>query len=136
MEKTGSENAIVEFVGTFALIFVGAGRSSRRAGRICGHRAGAWSGQLGSWSLPRGRSRVACTTRSLTIALVRHARIGVSRGAYYIVAQLLGALVAALALKAIFPGGRGDCRQARHAGRGADFGVIGALLAEIIMTSS
>jgi aquaporin TIP len=71
---------------------------------------------------------------SLTIALMAARRIGVSRGIYYIVAQLVGALVAALALKAVFPAAMVSAVNLGTPSVGSGVGTLAALLAEIIMT--
>ena len=64
---------------------------------------------------------------SLTIALVAARRIGVTRGAYYIVAQLVGATLAALALKAVFPAAMASAVNLGTPAVGPGVGTLAAL---------
>ncbi|HLZ28349.1 MAG TPA: aquaporin [Chloroflexota bacterium] len=134
MERDWLRNAIVEFVGTFALIFVGAGSIIATGGQNLVAIALAHGLAIGLMVAAAGQISGGVYNPSLTIALVAARRIGVNRGVYYIVAQLVGALVAALALKAIFPAAAVTAVKLGVPGVGADYGVIAALLAEIIMT--
>src|SRR5438093_12181575 len=102
MEKDWHKNAIVEFVGTFALIFVGAGSIIATGGKDLVAIALAHGLAIGRMVAAAGHISGGVYNPSLTVALVVARRIGLSRGIYYIVAQLVGATVAALALKAIF----------------------------------
>jgi aquaporin TIP len=70
----------------------------------------------------------------LTVGLMAARRIGVSRGVYYIVAQLIGATVAALALKAVFAPAALSAVNLGTPSVGSGVGTLAALIAEIIMT--
>jgi aquaporin Z len=134
MDRDWLRNAIVEFVGTFALIFVGAGAIIATGGKDLVAIALAHGLAIGLMVAAAGQISGGVYNPSLTIALVAARRIGPTRGVYYIVSQLAGALVAALALKAIFPAAAVTAVKLGTPGIGADYGVVAALLAEIIMT--
>src|ERR1700694_2053469 len=134
MERDWLRNAIVEFVGTFALIFVGAGAIIATGGKDLVAIALAHGLAIGVMVAAAGQISGGGYNPALTIGLLAVGRIGVTRGAYYIVCQLFGALVAALALKAIFPAAAVSAVKLGVPGVGADYGVVAALLAEIIMT--
>src|SRR5579859_39186 len=133
-DKDWYSRAIVEAVGTFALIFVGAGSIVATGGQNLVAIALAHGLAIGLMVAAAGQISGGVYNPSLTIALVAARRIGVNRGVYYIVAQLVGALVAALALKAIFPAAAVTAVKLGTPGVGADYGLLAALLAEIIMT--
>jgi aquaporin TIP len=104
MERDWYRNALVEVVGTFALIFVGAGSIIATGGQNLVAIALAHGLAIGTMVAAAGHISGGVYNPALTCGLMATRRIPVARGAYYIVAQLVGALVAALALKAIFPG--------------------------------
>src|SRR5260370_42516288 len=71
---------------------------------------------------------------SLTVGLMVTRRIGAGRGVYYIVAQLVGGTVAALALKVIFAPAAAAAVNLGTPAVGLGMGTAAAVLAEIIMT--
>jgi aquaporin TIP len=107
MERDWYRNAIVEFVGTFALIFVGAGSIIATFVPNVGPNlvavALAHGLAIGVMVASAGHISGGVYNPALVCRLVAARRMPVARGAYYIVAQLVGATLAALALKAIFP---------------------------------
>jgi len=134
MERDWLRNAIVEFVGTFALIFVGAGSIIATGGQNLVAIALAHGLAIGLMVAAAGQISGGVYNPSLTIALMAARRIGVNRGIYYIVAQLIGALVAALALKAVFPAAMVSTVNLGTPSVGSGISTFAALLAEIIMT--
>jgi aquaporin TIP len=134
MEKDWLKNAIVEFVGTFALIFVGAGSIIATGGKDLVAIALAHGLAIGLMVAAAGHISGGVYNPSLTVALVVVRRIGVTRGVYYIVAQLLGATVAALALKTIFASAAVAAVNLGTPSVGSGVGTAAALIAEIIMT--
>ncbi len=106
---------VAEFVGVFMLVFIGAGAmivDTFHAGSI----------GVGGVAAAHGLALAIAVTAALgisgghinpaiTIGLWSVGRIDLRRAALYVVAQLAGAIVAALALKALFPAGAGDVAQ-------------------------
>jgi MIP family channel proteins len=103
MERDWHRRALVEIIGTFALIFVGAGTIVETGGKDLVAIALAHGLAIGVMVAAVGHISGGVYNPALVCGLVAARRFTVSRGAYYIVAQLLGALLAALALKVIFP---------------------------------
>jgi aquaporin TIP len=134
MERDWLRNAIVEVVGTFALIFVGAGAIIATGGKDLVAIALAHGLAIGLMVAAAGHISGGVYNPSLTIALIAARRIGVNRGVYYIVAQLVGATLAALALKAVFPAAMVSAVNLGTPAVGSGVGALAALVAEIIMT--
>src|SRR5437867_11158051 len=103
MERDWHRNALVEVIGTFALIFVGAGAIIATGGQNLVAIALAHGLAIGLMVAAAGHISGGVYNPSVTIALVTARRIRVARGIYYIVAQVVGATVGALTLKIIFP---------------------------------
>jgi MIP family channel proteins len=97
---------VAEFVGTFALVFVGSG--AILVSKIPGSNIG-----LIEIALAHGLIFAAMVTATMrisghlnpavTIALLAVQRIGAMMAGIYLVAQVLGAMLAAYALQALFP---------------------------------
>jgi MIP family channel proteins len=97
---------VAEFIGTFALVFVGSG--AIMVSKIPGSTIG-----LIEIALAHGLIFAAMVTATMrisghlnpavTIGFLAVQRIGAMMAGIYIVAQVLGAMVAAYALKALFP---------------------------------
>src|SRR5438445_2883274 len=102
VEQNWLKNSVVEFVGTFALIFVGAGSIIATGGQNLVAIALAHGLAIGLMVAAAGHISGGVYNPSLTVGLMATRRIPVARGVYYIVAQLVGATVAALALKGVF----------------------------------
>jgi aquaporin Z len=134
MDKDWLRNSIVEFIGTFALIFVGAGSIIATGGQNLVAIALAHGLAIGLMVAAAGHISGGVYNPSLTVGLMATRRIGVNRGLYYICAQLVGALVAALALKALFPAAAVSAVNLGTPAVGSGVGTGAALLAEIIMT--
>src|SRR5436305_13469259 len=102
MERGLERMLIVEFIGTFALTFAGAGAIIATGGQNLVAIALAHGLAIGLMVAAAGHISGGVYNPSLTVGLMVTRRIGVGRGVYYIVAQLVGATVAALALKVVF----------------------------------
>lgn len=103
---------LAEFIGTFGLIFMGAGaiivdaHIEGRAGLVAialAHGLAIFLGVSFSAHLSGGHLNPAVTVGFMTTK-----RIGAGAGLAYIVSQLLGGLAAAIALKVVMPGGAGQ----------------------------
>jgi MIP family channel proteins len=134
MERNWYRNALVEVIGTFALIFVGAGSIiATGAGNLVAI-ALAHGLTIGVMVASAGHISGGVYNPALTVGLVAARRMTPSRGAYYIVAQLVGALLAALLLKAIFPGADVDKVALGTPQLGPGIGVAAGVAAEMVMT--
>ena len=134
VEQNWLKNSVVEFVGTFALIFVGAGSIIATGGQNLVAIALAHGLAIGLMVAAAGHISGGVYNPSLTVGLMVTRRIGVGRGVYYLVAQLLGATVAALALKVIFAPAAAAAVNLGTPAVGLGVGTAAAVLAEIIMT--
>ncbi len=134
MERDWYRNAIVEVVGTFALIFVGAGSIIATGGQNLVAIALAHGLAIGIMVASAGHISGGVYNPALICGLVAARRMPVMRGVYYIVAQLVGALLAAIALKAVFSAQAIDAVKLGTPQLGQGVGVGAGVLAEIIMT--
>ncbi len=134
MERDWYRNALVEVIGTFALIFVGAGAIVATGGNDLVAIALAHGLAIGVMVAAAGHISGGVYNPALIFGLVAARRMPVVRGTYYIVAQLVGALLAAIALKAIFPAAAIAAVGLGTPQIGKDFPAAAGLLAEIIMT--
>jgi aquaporin TIP len=137
--------AIVEFIGPFALMFIGGGSIIVTQQLLGGVGQPTDAASLVVIALAHGLAiglMVAAAGHisggvynpALTVGLVAARRMPVDRGVIYIVSQLAGAVVAALALKAIFPTSQVDAVKLGVPVVGGTYEVGAALLAEIIAT--
>src|SRR5712691_7906756 len=134
VEQNWLKNSVVEFVGTFALIFVGAGSIIATGGQNLVAIALAHGLAIGLMVAAAGHISGGVYNPSLTVGLMVTRRIGVGRGVYYIVAQLVGATVAALALKVLFAPAAAAAVNLGTPAVGTGVGAGAAVLAEAIMT--
>jgi aquaporin TIP len=134
MERDWYHNTLVEVIGTFALIFIGAGAIVATGGNNLVATALAYGLAIAVMVGAVGHISGGVYNPALVCGLLAARRMAIPRGAYYIVAQLLGATLAALALKAIFPA---DAVNAVGLGTpqiGAGYSVGAGVLIEVIMT--
>ena len=121
-----------EFLGTLFLVYFGAGAATNAAGGLVGVAlAHALALALAVWIF--GSVSGAHVNPAVSIALALKGRVAWIDAALYIVAQLVGAFVAALLMWVTFGDAGVDAGLgATHVGTG--FPVVGALIAEIIGT--
>jgi aquaporin Z len=134
MQGSWLKNTVVEFVGTFALIFVGAGSIIATGGQNLVAIALAHGLALGLMVAAAGHISGGLFNPSVTIGLMTVRRMPVGRGIYYILAQLVGALVAALTLKVLFPAATVGAVNLGTPTLGPGIGTAPAALAEVVMT--
>lgn len=130
--------AIVEFIGPFALMFIG-GATVIATQDAAPHVAllaiaVAHGLAIGLMIAAAGHISGGVFNPALTVGLVATGRMPVNRGIIYVVSQLAGAVVAALALKMIFDGSQIDAVNLATPMVGERYEVGAALLAEIIAT--
>lgn len=99
---------IAEFIGTFALIFVGAGSiiASPSAPGVMGTLVGialAHGLTIAVMASSVGHISGGHLNPAVTVGMMATGKIEVSKGVGYIVSQVLGAVIAALLLAACFP---------------------------------
>jgi len=128
---------IVEFIGPFALTFMGAGAIVLTGGKDLVAIALAHGLAIGLLVAAAGHVSGGVYNPALTVGLMATRKIKVPVGAGYIVAQLLGALAAALLLRGLFPGVQingADPLAAATPALGGGIGAGGGVVIEIILT--
>lgn len=134
MRSNTVRSLVVEFIGPFTLTFAGAGAIIATAGKDLVAIALAHGLAIGLMVAAAGAISGGVYNPALTVGLLLAKKLDVTKAALYIVAQLLGGFVAALALKAVFPQAMIDAVKFGVPAVGAGFGVGAALFIEIIMT--
>ena len=132
-----TRQAIVEFIGAFALMFIGGAsiivmQGSGTAGLLT--VAIAHGLAIGLMVAAAGHISGGLYNPALTIGLVVTGKMPPQRGVLYIISELLGATVGALALKAIFHASEIDPVHLGAPFVNSRYEVSAALLAEIIAT--
>ncbi|HXY69015.1 MAG TPA: aquaporin [Gemmatimonadales bacterium] len=128
---------IAEFIGVFMLVFIGGGAiilDAYRGGIGLGGIAAAHGLALAiavtaTMSISGGHINPA-----ITVGLWSVGRIDARKAGLYVVAQLLGAIAAALALKLMFPTGAATVKQLGALSLGADTTLLGGILIEAVLT--
>ncbi len=137
MQKT-LRPLVAEFIGVFMLTFIGAGAivlNTYRDGSVglvgiaLAHGLALAIAVTGTLHISGGHINPA-----ITVGLWSVGRIGWKQAGLYVVAQLLGAVVAALALKGLFPTGAGVVAQLGTPRLATDTTFAQGILAEAIMT--
>ena len=146
LEELGSgdtwRSSAAEFVATFLFVFIGAG-AVVSLGIFSSEGGGSLGGNLVAIAMAHGLAiaiLVSATANisgghinpAVSIAAVLTRKISVTRGGMYVIAQVVGAILGALLLKAVIPnsleGGLGS-----HAIL-PEIGVTGGLIVEIVLT--
>ncbi len=102
MQSNLSKALVAEFVGTFALIFIGAGAGALGAGLV--GVAFAHGLVVLAFAYAYGHISGTHVNPAVTCGLMAAGKMEASRGAAYIVAQLAGGLAGAFALRATLGG--------------------------------
>jgi len=129
---------VAEFIGVFMLVFIGGG-----AIIMGGYAEGAVP--LGGIAAAHGLALAIAVTATMnisgghinpaiTIGLLSVGRIDGKKAGLYIVAQLLGAVVAALVLKGLFPSAAAHIKQYGALSVATDITLAGAVLIEAVLT--
>jgi aquaporin Z len=119
MQSKLSSALIAEFIGTFALIFIGAGAGALGIGGLVGV-AFAHGLVIVAFAYAYGHISGTHLNPAVTIGLWAGGQIQAARAAAYIVVQVLGGIVGAMALRVV---GRGV---------GADAGLGNTVLADAL----
>ena len=129
---------IAEFIGVFMLTFIGGGAvivNAYRDGTLgTGGIAAAYGLALAvavtvTMSISGGHLNPA-----VTVGLWSVGRIDGRKAGLYVVAQLLGAIFAALVLKGLFPAGAAEVQYYGALKLGPDTGLLAAILIEAVLT--
>jgi len=129
---------IAEFIGVFMLVFIGGGAiiinafqsTSLGLGGIAAAHGLAYAiAVTATMSISGGHINPA-----ITVGLWSVGRIETLKAALYVVAQLAGAVCAALVLKALMPAAAADVRQYGALSLGGDTTFVGAVLIEAVLT--
>jgi MIP family channel proteins len=121
-----------EFVGTFALIFFGAGSALQGADLVGQALANGLA--IGIMVTAVGHISGGHFNPAVTLSMLGTGRISLAESARYWVSQLAGAVAAALVLLAIFPSSVTDLRKLGVPTVGHGFSTGNALVAEIVGT--
>lgn len=120
---------LAELIGTFALVFVGAGAAASGAGGLVGV-ALAHGLILAGMIYAFGHISGTHINPAVTLSLLATRRIAPEVAAGYVVAQLSGGLLAGIALRAIFP----TALSLGNTVLAADVSVLGGFLVEFLLT--
>jgi aquaporin Z len=125
---------IVEFIGTFTLIFAGAGAIIMTQGENLVAIALAHGLAIGLMIAAAGHISGGVFNPAVAIGLLIGKRLGMTKTAAYIVIELLGAAVAALFLTLIFPEDAVNNVELGTPVLGGDIGASAGLFMEIILS--
>jgi MIP family channel proteins len=125
---------IVEFIGPFALVFLGAGTIILTQGGNLLAIALAHGLAIAVMVAAAGHISGGVYNPALTVGLMATGRMPLDRGAFYILSQLLGGVAGALALKAIFKPVEVNLVNLGTPSVGSGYEPSAAMFAEIIMT--
>ena len=128
------QQAVAEFIGPFALVFLGAGSIIMTQGNNLVAIGLAHGLAIGLMIAAAGHISGGAYNPAVTIGLAIAGKLTPVQTLVYIVAQMLGAVAAAFALVAIFPEGFRDPVSLGVPQVGGAFEPLAALLAEVILT--
>ncbi len=128
------QQAVVEFIGPFALVFLGVGAITMTAGQDLVAIALAHGLAIGIMIAAAGHISGGAYNPAVTIGLAIAGKLKPLQATVYIVAELLGAVAAALALTMIFTSEQVDAVNLGTPQVASGISLGGALLGEIILT--
>ena len=132
-DREALQQGIVEFIGTFALIFLGAGAIIMTGGENLVAIALAHGLAIAVMIAATGHISGGLFNPALTVGMAITRNLTPNRAVVYLVSQFLGGVVGALALVAIFSSSQVDAVELGTPALG-NIEVGAALLAEAIMT--
>lgn len=125
---------LMEFIGTFALVFMGAGAIIQTQGQNLVAIALAHGLAIGLLVAAGGHVSGGVYNPALAVGLMASGKLPYLRGVTFIIAQLLGGTAAAAILKATLPTGLVDAVKLGTPLPGAGIGAGQALVVEIVLT--
>jgi MIP family channel proteins len=132
MDQQMIKRAVIEFIGPFALCFMGIGAIILTGDTIA--IAFAHGLAIGLCVMAAGHVSGGHFNPAITIAMIATKRISPNEGIVYIISQLLGATAATILIALAIPS---SLREGAHLGIpavGANFSAGNALIAEIVAT--
>lgn len=128
------QQAVAEFIGPFALVFLGAGAIIMTGGSDLVAIGLAHGLAIGLMIAAAGHISGGAYNPAVTIGLAIAGKLSMRQTVVYIVAQMAGAVAAALLLVSIFPASLRNAVELGVPQVGSDFTVGAALLAELVGT--
>lgn len=132
-DREALQQGVVEFIGTFALIFLGAGAIIMTGGENLVAIAFAHGLAIAVMIAATGHISGGLFNPALTVGFAITGRLTPDRTAVYLVSQFLGSVAGALALIAIFSSSDVDAVELGTPALG-NIEVMAAVLAEVILT--
>ncbi len=132
--RTEAGNLVCEFLGVFALTLIGPGAIIATGGQNLVAIALALGLALGLMIAAAGHISGGVFNPAVALALMATGKLPATRGLMYIVAQVLGGIVAAVCLVALFPASARDAVKLGTSLPGPGVSAGQALLAEILLT--
>lgn len=125
---------LMEFIGTFALIFMGAGAIIQTQGQNLVVIALAHGLAIGLLVAAGGHISGGVYNPALTIGLMAVRKLPYGRGVLFIIVQLLGGIAAAALLKGVLPAAAVDAVKLGATLPGPGIGAGQALVVELVLT--
>lgn len=132
-DREALQQGVVEFIGTFALIFLGAGAIIMTGGENLVAIAFAHGLAIAIMIAATGHISGGLFNPALTVGMAITGKLAPDRAVVFLVSQLLGGVAGALALIAIFPSSQVDAVELGTPALG-NVEVMAAVLAEAILT--
>ncbi len=132
--RSGLAELIVEFLGVFALAFIGAGTIIATGGQNLVAIAFVHGLAIAVMIAAAGHISGGVYNPAVAAALMASGKMPVARGLAFIAAEVLGGIVAALLLRLIFPAARTDAVNLGTPLPGDGVSAVQALLVEIVLT--
>jgi|SRR4051812_15729289 len=134
MQPGDARRYVVEFIGPFALTFMGAGAIIATKGEDLVAIALAHGLAIGLMICAAGHISGGVYNPALTVALAATRQIPWPRAGGYIIVQCLGAIAAALLLKAMVPADAVAAVNLGDPGLGSGVSPVQGLIVEIVLT--
>lgn len=133
-DREALQQAVAEFIGPFALVFLGAGSIIMTGGDNLVAIALAHGLAIGIMVAAAGHISGGVYNPAITVGLWIAGQLTNARAAIYVISQLLGGVVAALALLVVFDSGDIDAVQLGVPALGAGISQGQAIVGELILT--
>lgn len=126
--------AVAELIGTYALIFMGAGSIVATQGQNLVAIAFAHGLAIAVSVLSLGKISGGHFNPAVTIAILVTGKIGVTTAVIYIISQLLGAVLAGFSLVYFFPPGMVGTAALGNPALAPDLPLVSGIMIELVLT--